>query len=517
MADAKAHKRQRFEGVFAVLRGELLAYLKQEGMPQDAVDWFRRNFEYNVPGGKLNRGLSVVDSVEILKGRALSDDEYFKIALLGWCIELPCWNCVDGVGYIAINDSFMLEGAIYYLLKKHFRTEPCYVHLLELFHDTTFQTELGQLIDLITAPEDHVDLSKFSLEKHQKIVIYKTAYYSFYLPAALAMCICGIAHSSDPEADSSILNEDLLYGETQKKPSIHSLSEARVVERRRERLIWAEHAPRSVFPCLSDSWLNLRRTTESTLLGDCGLFGRDTNAVSCCRMLDRTASHGAIADRNTPESKMQAWRTLPERLLSVDQRYEYNISAKSFMILIADRTPKDVHREAFDSFGEHEKAQAWSRATEVIKTYSDGSYKAPYAGRSTRLDCFRQVVSALNVESYVLLQPQTPDPSLAVLERISAQLGSSSVQIHCPNQTEPPSGLLSTSSSLAPTWTVWLNILWFSSLICSLAAASIGITVKQWLQQYSSGLSGTSRHTARLRQRRLNSLVQCYISAPAII
>jgi len=29
----------------------------------------------------------------------------------------------------------------------------------------TFQTELGQLIDLITAPEDSVDLSKFSLEK----------------------------------------------------------------------------------------------------------------------------------------------------------------------------------------------------------------------------------------------------------------------------------------------------------------------------------------------------------------
>ena len=31
---------------------------------------------------------------------------------------------------------------------------------------TTFQTEIGQLIDLITAPEDHVDLSKFSLEKY---------------------------------------------------------------------------------------------------------------------------------------------------------------------------------------------------------------------------------------------------------------------------------------------------------------------------------------------------------------
>ena len=31
---------------------------------------------------------------------------------------------------------------------------------------TTYQTEMGQLIDLITAPEDEVDLDKFSLEKY---------------------------------------------------------------------------------------------------------------------------------------------------------------------------------------------------------------------------------------------------------------------------------------------------------------------------------------------------------------
>ena len=44
--------------------------------------------DYNVPGGKLNRGMSVVDTVEILKGRPLSDDEYFKAAVLGWGVEL---------------------------------------------------------------------------------------------------------------------------------------------------------------------------------------------------------------------------------------------------------------------------------------------------------------------------------------------------------------------------------------------------------------------------------------------
>jgi len=199
--------------VFEKLRDELVDHLKGENMPTEAVEWYRRNLDYNVPGGKLNRGLSVVDSVEILRGRALSDDEYFKAALLGWCIELlqafflvsddmmdrsitrrgqPCWYRVEGVNLIAINDAFMLEAAIYHLLKKYFRSETYYVHLLELFHETSFQTEMGQLVDLITAPEDRVDLSQFSLKKHAFIVQYKTAYYSFYLSVALALRVCGV-------------------------------------------------------------------------------------------------------------------------------------------------------------------------------------------------------------------------------------------------------------------------------------------------------------------------------------
>ena len=51
-----------------------------------------QNLEYNVPGGKLNRGMSVVDSVEILKDRPLTDEEYTKAAVLGWGIELVSQN-----------------------------------------------------------------------------------------------------------------------------------------------------------------------------------------------------------------------------------------------------------------------------------------------------------------------------------------------------------------------------------------------------------------------------------------
>lgn len=53
----------------------------------------------------------------------------------------------EGVGNIAINDAFMLEAAIYFLLKKHFRKLPCYVGLLELFHDVSISSEYSEGMD----------------------------------------------------------------------------------------------------------------------------------------------------------------------------------------------------------------------------------------------------------------------------------------------------------------------------------------------------------------------------------
>lgn len=177
-------------------------------------------------GGKYNRGLSVPDTASMLLGKHLSETEFFQTATLGWMIELlqafflvsddimdssktrrgnPCWYLMPNVGMVAINDAFMLEGSIYVLLKKHFRQHASYVDMVELFHEVTFQTELGQECDLLTAPEDHVDLDNFSLEKYTFIVIYKTAYYSFYLPVALALHFCGLATERNLNQAESIL------------------------------------------------------------------------------------------------------------------------------------------------------------------------------------------------------------------------------------------------------------------------------------------------------------------------
>ena len=77
----------------------------------------------------------------------------------------PCWYKREQVGMVAINDSMMVEMCIYQLLKLHFKSHPAYMEMVELFHETTFQTEVGQMMDLLTAPESSVDLSKFSISR----------------------------------------------------------------------------------------------------------------------------------------------------------------------------------------------------------------------------------------------------------------------------------------------------------------------------------------------------------------
>lgn len=97
---------------------------------------------------------------------------------------------------MAINDSFYLEAAIYKILKQYFRSESYYVDVVELFHETTMQTITGQGLDLLTADDEVVDFTKFSMQRYGAIVKWKTAFYSFYLPVALAMHMAGIKNVS---------------------------------------------------------------------------------------------------------------------------------------------------------------------------------------------------------------------------------------------------------------------------------------------------------------------------------
>ncbi|NWI45257.1 FPPS synthase, partial [Picathartes gymnocephalus] len=113
----------------------------------------------------------------------------------------------EGIGLDAINDAFLLESSVYRLLRRYCGQQPYYLHLLELFLQTGYQTELGQTLDLITAPVSQVDLSRFSEQRYKAIVKYKTAFYSFYLPVATAMYMAGINGKEEHENAKAILLE----------------------------------------------------------------------------------------------------------------------------------------------------------------------------------------------------------------------------------------------------------------------------------------------------------------------
>ncbi|XP_076897596.1 farnesyl pyrophosphate synthase 1 [Bidens hawaiensis] len=203
--------KSKFLEVYTTLKSELINDPAFE-FDDDSRQWVEKMLDYNVPGGKLNRGLSVIDSYRLLKGEELTDDEIFLASALGWCIEWlqayflvlddimdeshtrrgqPCWFRLPKVGMIAANDGIILRNHIPRILKKHFRGKPYYVDLVDLFNEVEFQTASGQMIDLITTLVGEKDLSKYSLSIHRRIVQYKTAYYSFYLPVACALLMFG--------------------------------------------------------------------------------------------------------------------------------------------------------------------------------------------------------------------------------------------------------------------------------------------------------------------------------------
>ncbi|CAI5798280.1 farnesyl pyrophosphate synthase [Podarcis lilfordi] len=213
-AAAAATDKDQFVGFFPQVVKDLTEDDLHNAEVSDAVARLKQVVEYNAVGGKYNRGLTVVAAFRELAAPEQQDPKSFQRALaVGWCIELlqafflvaddimdysetrrghPCWYKKEGIGLDAVNDAFLLESTIYRLLKRYCRGQPYYLNLLELFLQTSYQTELGQALDLITAPPSKVDLNRFTEQRYKTIVKYKTAFYSFYLPVAAAMYMAGI-------------------------------------------------------------------------------------------------------------------------------------------------------------------------------------------------------------------------------------------------------------------------------------------------------------------------------------
>lgn len=184
----------------------------------------------------MNRGLMVVESgISILEsmGRPPSNAMVVRLAILGWCIEWlqgwlliaddimdnsetrrgqKCWYRVEDVKEIAYNDAFMVEMLVFKVLKRHFASEPYYAQLVDLFLETTFQTECGQLLDTLCM---NLGLADLTVDRWTLIVKYKTAFYSFYASVALGMIVAGITDLEEYNACREILMVMGIYFQAQ--------------------------------------------------------------------------------------------------------------------------------------------------------------------------------------------------------------------------------------------------------------------------------------------------------------
>jgi len=206
-------ERNDFTSIFQELVHDLTEASELRDMPE-TNRWLARVLQFNVPHGKRNRGLATALAYRYLTPE-LHEDNVRLSYILGWTVEMlqafflvaddimdgsetrrghPCWYKMDNLGAAAFNDAILLESSIYAILKKYFREKDYYVDILDIMHDATHKTIYGQSLDTRTGLQRQMET--YTLEKYNAIVKYKTSYYSFYLPVALAMAMARI---TDPE------------------------------------------------------------------------------------------------------------------------------------------------------------------------------------------------------------------------------------------------------------------------------------------------------------------------------
>ena len=72
-------------------------------------------------------------------------------------------------------------------LKQNLQIHPNYLSIVHLYQTVSKETQLGQMLDLMSVPNEQIEyrncrqllLSKFTMKHYLQIVTYKTAIYSF--------------------------------------------------------------------------------------------------------------------------------------------------------------------------------------------------------------------------------------------------------------------------------------------------------------------------------------------------
>ena len=123
---------------------------------------------------------------------------------------------------------------------------------------------------------------------------------------------------------------------------------------------------------------------------------------------------------------------------------------------------------------------------------------------------YSAVLAAFSVFSTTFLLPDRGAETVELLRELVNQNADSGLQSLKHARLTPPA-VTDDPDFVAPTWAVRVNILWFASLVLSLATASFSILVKQWLTEYLAMEYTSPQERLRARQYRYPALKSWYI------
>ncbi|KAI0660143.1 hypothetical protein C8Q70DRAFT_77872 [Cubamyces menziesii] len=180
-------------------------------------------------------------------------------------------------------------------------------------------------------------------------------------------------------------------------------------------------------------------------------------------------------------------------------RYDGKLDSKDDVMIelldIANQSPTTTVSTSAAS----KSAEAWMQCAMAMKEHEEAKIEAWKEEIDTELvfaALFSAILTAFDVEAYKWLQTGGDNgPSVYIVTNGALVLNTTITVAPDPSSPGP-----STQHAVA------INALWFSGLICSVAAASLGILVRQWLNQYTSRLTSVSPDIARVRQFRRDNL-----------
>ncbi|EKM51380.1 uncharacterized protein PHACADRAFT_76728, partial [Phanerochaete carnosa HHB-10118-sp] len=161
----------------------------------------------------------------------------------------------------------------------------------------------------------------------------------------------------------------------------------------------------------------------------------------------------------------------------------------------------------------------WSDMQTTVREFDTEKVKASKEDIDALLlfaGLYSAVLAAFSVFSIGFLLPDRGAETVVLLRELVSQGAASAGQAVRRTRRLPPA-VTDDSDFVAPTWAVRVNILWFASLVISMATASYAIMVKQWLTEYLAMEYASPQERLRARQYRYPAMKSWHVFSIAAL